>query len=597
MYPDFLYYEILNNKIILVNILESYNENSSINDLNYFLYSFNEQNGGDSINLENIINLSKTINLVNESSQLEIQYPLYSYINNESFVNKRNNTENLVDNIKYINERYPDIELYNISDPFYNDICFLFTSDVGTDMTLNDRRNEYYINSSLCENNCTLMKIIDRDSNPRAVCICDIKYNLIFDNMKGIKDNVSSYSVQNIKSFICISQTFNYDLKRNGNFWIFAIILIIQIYLLLIYIRNKTYTINKMLGLYDNNKKNSKEIPNSDSSDFLYEYKKNIINYKNESAPVNVSNPPRRKAASKVTNNITTKTDIKLDEKELISGKSSVDKGSTIRLNKKNQQEYSEISFDDLQDRYEPFKIDNLIEQKDKMLQDNYIKNPLLLEKLKKMEKIKNSLRPLGEKDMLKYNQTCEDVLYSNQNKDKFNNKKNKKITKILEGQDIFNNYLIENYSEDENKPRYPKTKIKNNEIIEEEDKGFFSDDQIIFSSNILKANSNCLIDEGDSKNKILIFKTKKVDDLFNYGNTNTLGKSLGKKGVNKFEEEKNIKTEIDIESNKINNELQNIAKGRQRPESVGTNTKNRKKNILSIENDFNKLVNQKKKK
>ena len=36
------------------------------------------------------------------------------------------------------------------------------------------------------------------------------------------------------------------------------------------------------------------------------------------------------------------------------------------------------------------------------------------------MEKIKNSLRPLGEKDMLKYNQTCEDVLYSNQNKDKF---------------------------------------------------------------------------------------------------------------------------------------------------------------------------------
>ena len=41
----------------------------------------------------------------------------------------------------------------------------------------------------------------------------------------------------------------------------------------------------------------------------------------------------------------------------------------------------------DLQDRYEPFRIDNLMEQKDKMLQDNYIKNPLLLEKLKKMEK------------------------------------------------------------------------------------------------------------------------------------------------------------------------------------------------------------------
>ena len=40
---------------------------------------------------------------------------------------------------------------------------------------------------------------------------------------------------------------------------------------------------------------------------------------------------------------------------------------------------------------------------------------------------------------------------------------------------------------------------------------------------------------------------------MFNLGNyNNTLVKSLVKKGVNKFEEEINIKTETDNESNKI---------------------------------------------
>ena len=610
MYTNFLNYEIINSRIILACIIESHNQNSSINDLNYFLYSFNEKNGGNVRNLGEIISLDKNIYLVKESSQLEIEYPLFNYVNNQSSINKRN-TENLVGNIKSIYERYPEIELYNITHPFYNDICYLFTSDVGTDMTLNDRRNEYYINISLCENNCSLIKIIDRDTNPRAVCNCDIKYDLIFDNKKGLKDNITSYSVQNSKSFICISSTFNYNLKKNGNFWLFVIILIIQIYLLVIYIRNRTNIINKMLGLYDNIINN--KLSNSDSS-FSYEYNnKNNNNFVKDkiesmqeeilSAPVNVSNPPKKRIDLKGPNNTTTKTDIKIDDKELISGESSI-KGSTIKLNERNQQDYTEISFDDLQDRYEPFKIDNLIDR-DNMLKDNYIKNPLYQERLKKMKKIKKSLRPLGQKDLLKYNNTCEDVLYSNQNKDKFNNKKNKKITTILGGQEIFRSYLIENYSEDENKPRYPKTKIKNNDIFEE-DKGFFSDEQIIFPSNVLKANRNFLIDEGNNKNKILISKIKNPDELFNSkntnnNNTNTLAKSLGKKELNKLkEEEKNnderLKTEIDLDiNNKIKNELQNMGKLRQRPESVGIFGKNKKRNnnISAIE-DSNILINTK---
>jgi hypothetical protein len=322
MYPNFINYEINTNNLILVCILESHNEKSSIKDINYYLYSFNEKNQSIVKRLGKKIKMNeKNELLLNESSQLELQYPLYSYVNKSSLVNKRN-SENLVENIKYFNEKYPEVELYNLADPFYNDICFLFTSDKGTDMTLNDRRNEYYVNISLCEDNCTLIKVINKGSKPRAVCNCDIKYDLSFSKNKGLKDKIISYSVQNSKSFICISETFNFNLKKNGNFWFFIFILIFQLYLLINYIKYRDNIVNTMLGLFDNNAQINKDLimSSSDGSNFVYEYKNNDIekNYQNKinnsddknlsnleeivSAPVNVSNPPKKNIDQKRAN-------------------------------------------------------------------------------------------------------------------------------------------------------------------------------------------------------------------------------------------------------------------------------------------------------
>jgi surface protein len=44
---------------------------------------------------------------------------------------------------------------YNSSSDYYNDICYVYTSEKGTDISLNDRINEYNNNKqSLCEVNC-----------------------------------------------------------------------------------------------------------------------------------------------------------------------------------------------------------------------------------------------------------------------------------------------------------------------------------------------------------------------------------------------------------------------------------------------------------
>ena len=67
-----------------------------------------------------------------------------------------------------------DIIKYNASSEYYNDICYIYTTDEGTDITLNDRQKEYNKNNmSLCESNCDY---IDYNKNfEKAECECEVK--------------------------------------------------------------------------------------------------------------------------------------------------------------------------------------------------------------------------------------------------------------------------------------------------------------------------------------------------------------------------------------------------------------------------------------
>jgi hypothetical protein len=39
-------------------------------------------------------------------------------------------------------------DIYNVEDPFYIDICSIFTSDNDTDVALDDRKKDHYLNTS-----------------------------------------------------------------------------------------------------------------------------------------------------------------------------------------------------------------------------------------------------------------------------------------------------------------------------------------------------------------------------------------------------------------------------------------------------------------
>ena len=70
-----------------------------------------------------------------------------------------------------------DLFKYNTSSEYYKDLCFTYTTEEGTDITLDDRKNEYIDkNMSLCESNCEYTGY--KNTTKKAVCNCEVKKNI-----------------------------------------------------------------------------------------------------------------------------------------------------------------------------------------------------------------------------------------------------------------------------------------------------------------------------------------------------------------------------------------------------------------------------------
>ena len=163
--------------------------------------------------------------------EYEVYYPLY----NEN-LNKLNLT---FCKGKKIDISIPisindDIDKYNSSSDYFNNICSKSTSKNGTDIILNDRKNEFINdNMSLCEEDCDL---IDYDYNiNKAKCSCPIKINLPliesikFDKKKLLKRFIDVKNIFNFNIMKCYKTVFDKNNIRN-NFGFFIILLIELLY-------------------------------------------------------------------------------------------------------------------------------------------------------------------------------------------------------------------------------------------------------------------------------------------------------------------------------------------------------------------------------
>ena len=281
-------YEVNTHEIILVILLESLSLNSSINELNYYFYGMNENHYEKS----RFINISES-NIIIGNIIYKSMYPLKNYYNENSTLEKRN-TEHLIDNIRsfYIND--PKIELYNLNNPFFNDICFQFSSEIGTDLTLNDRREEYYINKSLCEDNCYLEKLIINQDCIKSLCSCQLKKEFSFNKNAGVKDDIPLITINMAKSVFCYNKAFSpQNIARNIVFWVFIVFIIFLFIMFFVCICYGSEILNKIFKIKENNDEVSENIEiretsnNINSSDKENKNKNKLSSNDNQISDIN----------------------------------------------------------------------------------------------------------------------------------------------------------------------------------------------------------------------------------------------------------------------------------------------------------------------
>ena len=123
------------------------------------------------------------------------------------------------------------IDIFNINDSFFNDICQSF-SDSKNDLVLEDRIKDIYQNYSICDEGCIYNNI--NFENRTISCDCKVKTNL---SVEEPTLNVKKFNEIKIESNFglikCYKLVFSFNGKiRNIGFWIFLFLVAAHIPLL-----------------------------------------------------------------------------------------------------------------------------------------------------------------------------------------------------------------------------------------------------------------------------------------------------------------------------------------------------------------------------
>ena len=230
----------------------------------------------------------------------EVYHPLnYSQLDlnycNESFI-KLNIPVNIDENKAFI---------YDPNSDYYNDECYAYTTENGTDIILNDRKNEYIENNlSLCEDNCAYNGY-DSETK-KALCECEtkIKINLISEiiNSENILANNFSTNTDNnanLATMKCISLLFSKNglLTNIGNYILLFSFVFFLISALIFYKCGYQLIENNIDEIFD---KNSKTTINNEINIFNYKKKKTNKKLIKKKKKEKISNPKKKKSKLKI---------------------------------------------------------------------------------------------------------------------------------------------------------------------------------------------------------------------------------------------------------------------------------------------------------
>ena len=237
-------------------------------------------------------------------------------------------TSHLYDNLKE-----SGYDLFNESDSFYTDICSIYTSKKGTDMTLTDRKQEIYSsfgNKSLCQSGCELEYY--NSTNKKAKCDCSPQTNEIEPvlsssnkkfNAKKIADSFFS-TLKNSNFFVLKCYKLAIDLKsifsNIGRIFMTIILMTSLIFLILFLFYDYKKIENYIKSIINNKLKFNKKKENFKKIEIKKNFKKND---KTNKSKVNEKNKKKIKTNQNNQNKNSSKNKKSLQNKDKVNQKKS----------------------------------------------------------------------------------------------------------------------------------------------------------------------------------------------------------------------------------------------------------------------------------
>ena len=368
----------------------------------------------------------------------------------------RDNSLLNIDQIIYFKNK--GIDILEINDAFFNDICYPYSDEKSnSDMILKDRVSDIYKNYSLCEKGCEY-EYFDVE-NLYVKCNCKVKQNIINPAQEGnFKTYIqNSFLYSNFGIIKCYKLVFGIKGKlKNIGFWLYGAMILLHIPIYIIYCIQKLNPIKRYIdnemnihGYKVNNKQSINTIETSQynlgEEEDIKNIPYNIKKKKSKFYKQKLNNCPPRKAM----NNSFQLNNIKLEniiiEKEISS--------------KDNFRNENDILSDfEKQKKQKKKNKKNKIKKIKKKKMNNSFTNNFTKHKTEKLFKIKS---PTNSLNLIKKRKSSDEYENYEKSKDSQNNKiikDNKKgFPLILINADnkgaycpLESNYILNNYNYDE---------------------------------------------------------------------------------------------------------------------------------------------------
>ena len=235
--------------------------------------------------------------------------------------------DNLLD-IDYISSfKDSGVDILNINDSFFNDICHPY-SDSNNDLVLEDRIKYIYQNYSLCDGDCIYNEFNVQYNT--ILCYCKVKSNLSIDESQLNFEQFDDIEIESNFGLIkCYELVFSLEGKLNNiGFWIFLFLVIVHIPLL--------------FSFFHKGLKPVKEYLFKEMKEYGYIKEKKT---KDNAPPKNKKNKIEKKSKiSKTKDNTSSVNNFEVSDRQIINEINYAAKSK--RKEKKNGSEIKKISYD-----------------------------------------------------------------------------------------------------------------------------------------------------------------------------------------------------------------------------------------------------------